>query len=102
MGLASFYSSHLAGRRTASGERYNPQLLTAAHRTLPLGTVLRVTRIDDGGHRVSGPIVVRVNDRGPYGGTRIIDLSLAAARELQMIRAGVVRVRLEVISSPRR
>jgi rare lipoprotein A len=94
--MATFYSSHLAGHRTASGERYNPGALTAAHKTLPLGTVVRVTRVDGSG----APVLVRINDRGPYAPGRIIDLSLAAARRLQMLSAGVVRVRVEVVSRP--
>jgi peptidoglycan lytic transglycosylase len=101
-GMATFYAAHFAGRRTASGERYNPRALTAAHRTLPLGTVVRVLRVDDDGRPIAGPVVVRINDRGPYGGGRIIDLSYAAARRLDMLRAGVVRVRLEIISRPTR
>jgi rare lipoprotein A len=96
VGMASFYSSRLAGHRTASGERYDPGALTAAHRALPLGTVVRVTRVDGTGNAV----LVRINDRGPYAAGRIIDLSMAAARRLQMIEAGVVRVRLEVVSRP--
>jgi rare lipoprotein A len=94
--MATFYASRFAGRRTASGERYDPGALTAAHRTLPLGTVVRVTRVDGSG----GAVLVRINDRGPYASGRIIDLSLAAARRLQMLQAGVVRVRLEVVSRP--
>jgi rare lipoprotein A len=96
VGMATFYASRFAGHRTASGERYDPGALTAAHRTLPLGTVVRVTRTDGAGSSV----VVRINDRGPYASGRIIDLSMAAARRLQMIQAGVVRVRLEVVSRP--
>jgi rare lipoprotein A len=100
VGMATFYTSRLAGHRTASGERYDPEALTAAHLTLPMGTVLRVTRIDAGGAALSGPVVVRVNDRGPYGPGRILDLSLAAARRLGMLKAGVARVRVEVVSRP--
>jgi rare lipoprotein A len=98
MGMATFYSNRLAGRRTASGERYDPGALTAAHRTLPLGTVVRVTRVDAGGNVVAGPVTVRINDRGPYGAGRIIDLSMAAARRLRMLGDGVARVRIEVVS----
>jgi rare lipoprotein A len=90
-GRASYYSHAFDGHRTASGERYDPHLLTAAHPTLPLGTWLRVTR--PGGASVE----VRVNDRCGCGGGRIIDLSDAAARKLGMLRAGIVHVRLEVI-----
>ncbi len=92
-GRASYYSDRLAGRRTASGERYNPRALTAANRELPFGTRLRVTRVDTG-----ASVVVRVNDRGPFGSRqRILDLSRAAAERLDMIRAGVIEVRAEVI-----
>lgn len=90
-GRASYYSSTLAGRRTASGERYDPRALTAAHARLPLGTRVRVTR-------VGGPSVeVRVNDRCGCTHGRIIDLSHEAARRLGMLTAGVVPVRLEVL-----
>ncbi len=94
-GLATYYAPKFAGRRTASGDRYEPGRLTAAHRTLPFGTRVLVSRIDRDGRVVAGPVVVRINDRGPYG-RAIIDLSLAAARRLGMIRDGVVRIRLEV------
>jgi rare lipoprotein A len=96
--MATYYANRFAGRKTASGERYDPGEMTAAHRTLPLGTVVRVTRIDTAGRPISAPIVVRINDRGPYAAGRIIDLSMAAARRLDMLRAGVVRVRVEVLS----
>ena len=90
-GRASYYGKEFIGRRTASGERYDPKLMTAAHKTLPLGTRLRVTR-------PGGPsVIVRVNDRCGCTHGRIIDVSEAAARELDMLRVGVVKVRLEVI-----
>jgi rare lipoprotein A len=93
-GEASYYGNSLAGHRTASGERYDPALATAAHKTLPLGTILRVTRADDG--RVT---YVRVNDRGPYArARRILDLSYAAAQDLDMLRRGVVNVRVDVLA----
>src|SRR5689334_14132916 len=66
VGMATFYAARFAGRPTASGERYDPRALTAAHRSLPLGTVVRVTRLDASGAAVGAPVVVRVNDRGPY------------------------------------
>jgi rare lipoprotein A len=89
---ASYYSRAFAGRRTASGEPYDPRLLTAAHATLPMGTVLRVTRLP------AGPSVeVRVNDRCGCTHGRQLDLSEAAARRLDMLRAGVVKVRIEVV-----
>jgi len=90
-GHASYYGKEFVGRKTASGERYDPKLMTAAHKTLPLGTKLRVTR--PGGQSV----VVRVNDRCGCTHGRIIDLSHEAARRLGMLSAGVVRVRLEVV-----
>jgi rare lipoprotein A len=90
-GRASYYGKEFVGRKTASGERYDPKLMTAAHKTLPLGTRLRVTR--PGGQSV----VVRVNDRCGCTHGRIIDVSEAAARQLDMLRVGVVKVRLEVI-----
>ena len=89
-GEASYYGHELAGNRTASGERFNPQAMTAAHRTLPLGTKLRVTNKANG-----RSVVVRINDRGPFVGNRLIDLSLGAARELQMVRSGKAQVTLE-------
>ena len=93
-GEASYYSDRLAGHKTASGERYRPGALTAAHRNLPLGTVLRVTRSD--GKR---SVIVRINDRGPYGSERrILDLSRAAFERLGTLRAGVLDVRAEVVA----
>ena len=91
-GRASYYSDAFAGRRTASGERYDPERMTAAHQTLPLGTWIRVTRVDDG-----RSVEVRVNDRCGCGGGRIVDLSRHAARRLDMLHAGVVPVRIEVL-----
>lgn len=93
-GRASFYGAEFNGRRTASGERYDPRKLTAAHKSLPLGTRLRVTRVGGGDPSVE----VRVNDRCGCAHGRIVDLSLAAARRLDMVRAGVVPVRVEVLS----
>lgn len=94
-GLASYYADSLAGRPTASGEPYDPGELTAAHRTLPFGTLVEVAR--DGGRTV----VVRINDRGPFGKKkRLIDLSRRAAEELGMVRAGVVSVTVRVVAGP--
>ena len=90
-GHASYYGKEFVGRRTASGERYDPQLMTAAHKTLPLGTRIRVTS------RSGASVVLRVNDRCGCTHGRIVDVSEAAARKLDMLRAGVVEVRLEVI-----
>lgn len=92
-GKASYYSDFLTNRPTANGERYHPDKLTAAHRRLPFGTLVRVTRPDTG-----QSVVVRINDRGPYAKGRIIDLSKKAAKALGIIRKGVARVRLEIIS----
>ncbi len=93
-GEASYYGDSLAGHRTASGERYEPSAFTAAHRTLALGSVVRVTRSKTG-----DVVYVRITDRGPYGSSRrIIDLSRAAAASLHMIRAGIADVRLDVLA----
>lgn len=95
-GEATYYADSLAGNSTASGEPYRPELFTAAHRTLPFGTIVRVVRTDTG--QVT---YAKVNDRGPFGKrTRIIDLSRAAAEQLAMMRAGVVPVRVEVLEQP--
>lgn len=91
-GEASFYGFELAGNRTASGERFNPRAMTAAHRTLPLGSKLRVTNKANG-----KSVVVRVNDRGPFAKARLIDISYAAAEQLNLIRAGRGSVRLELL-----
>ena len=90
VGMASFYGRRHAGRKTASGERYDPSALTCAHRTEPFGTRLRITDLETGRQ-----VVVTVNDRGPFVHGRVVDLSLAAARELGMIERGVTRVRVE-------
>jgi rare lipoprotein A len=97
-GLASWYGEEFAGRRTSSGEPFDPDRLTAAHRTIPLPSWVEVENLDNGRR-----VVVRVNDRGPFADPdrRIIDLSEAAARELGMIGAGVARVRIEVLVTPR-
>ena len=91
-GVASYYGGEFEGRRTASGAIYRGRRMTCAHRTLPFGTVLRVT---DTGSRKS--VVVEVNDRGPYAKGRLVDLSLAAARKLDMLERGVARVTVEVV-----
>jgi len=93
-GLASVYSEHLNGKRTASGERYDSNSLTAAHRTLPLGAEVRVTNLDNG-----KSVRVRVNDRGPHIQGRIVDLSSRAAAALGM-RSGVARVKVEILGQP--
>ena len=92
VGLASYYSRKLQGRRTANGERYDGKALTAAHRSARFGTRLRVTELAGG-----KSVVVRVNDRGPFVRGRVVDLSLAAARELGIVHRGVAQVRVEFL-----
>lgn len=89
-GIASWYGPGFHGRKTASGERFDTHELTAAHKTLPFNTLLKVTNLENG-----KSTVVRVNDRGPYARGRIIDLSLAAKNEIQM--GGLAKVRIEVV-----
>ena len=91
-GEASWYGKKFHGRTTASGEIYNMHKLTAAHRTLPFGTIVEVTHLENG-----RKVVVRINDRGPSIRKRIIDLSYAAAKKIDMIVQGIARVRIEVI-----
>lgn len=92
VGVASFYAESLAGRPTASGEKFDPKAMTCAHRTLPFGTWLRVTNMGNG-----LAVEVRVNDRGPFVRGRVLDLSPAAARVLGFRDAGTAMVRIEVI-----
>ena len=96
-GVASWYGIPYHGRRAASGEIFDMEQLTAAHRTLPFETWVEVTNLTNGKR-----IDVRINDRGPFVDGRIIDLSQAAAREIDMLRAGIARVRLRVIPPPGR
>ena len=91
-GRASWYGPGFHGRRTANGEVFNQNALTAAHPSLSFGTKVKVTNLNNG-----RSVVVRINDRGPYAGGRVIDLSAAAARSLNMIRSGVARVRVTVL-----
>jgi rare lipoprotein A len=91
-GVASWYGPGFAGRKTASGERFNPAEYTAAHRSLPFGTKVRVT------HN-GRSVVVRINDRGPFHGGRVIDLSQAAAEEIGLRRAGSGRVELALLET---
>jgi rare lipoprotein A len=91
-GMASYYHDRFHGRRTASGAAYNKNALSAAHKTLPLGTQVRVTNTRSG-----RSVVVRINDRGPYARGRVIDLSRAAASEIGMVGQGVARVQLEIL-----
>lgn len=89
-GIASYYSDRWKGRKTASGERFNPDSLTCAHRTLPFGTKLVVTCPSKG-----TSVIVRVNDRGPFGRGRVVDLSSAAAKQLGILLAGIAEVEME-------
>lgn len=88
-GMASWYGPGFSGRKTASGERFNPKALTAAHRTLPFGSSVKVTNVENG-----KSVIVRVNDRGPFSRGRIIDLSKAAAAKIGLLRSGTARVSL--------
>lgn len=96
VGYASYYGKKFQGRRTASGEKFNMNALTAAHRTLPFGTICRVTNLQN-----NKSVTVRINDRGPVKRERIIDLSYAAAKKLEAILPGIIRVRIEVLRLPR-
>lgn len=92
-GSASYYANEFQGRKTASGAKYDKNKFTAAHRTYPFGTKLKVTNISNG-----KSVVVTVNDRGPYSKQRVIDLSYAAAKHIDMIRQGVAQVHIEVVA----
>lgn len=94
IGFASWYGRDHQGHRTANGERFDMHALTAAHRTLPFDTVVRVTRVDTG-----RAVTVRINDRGPFGRGRVIDLSAAAARTLEISTDGEAEVRIEEFRS---
>ncbi len=91
-GTASWYGPGFYGNRTANGEIYRPGTLTAAHRTLPFGTRVRVTNLNNG-----RTTVVRINDRGPFVGNRVIDLGHGAAQEVGLVSSGLAPVRLEVL-----
>ena len=93
-GTASWYGPNFVGRPTANGEIFDPSQLTAAHQTLPFDTLVRVTHLGNG-----RSVVVRINDRGPFVGRRVIDLSRAAAERIDMIGSGTARVRLELLSA---
>lgn len=92
-GTASWYGPNHDGKRTASGERFDMNAMTAAHRTLPFGTVVEVTNLEN-----QRSVRVRINDRGPYARNRILDLSAAAARRLGIKTKGTARVRIEVVA----
>lgn len=91
-GTASWYGPGFFGNRTANGEVFQPGTFTAAHRTLPFGTRVRVTNLNNG-----RSTVVRINDRGPFSGGRVIDLAHGAAHELGLVSSGLAPVRLEVL-----
>ncbi len=91
-GIASWYGKDFHGKRTASGEKFNMNKMTAAHKKLPLGTVVKVTRIDTG-----KTVKVTINDRGPYVKGRVIDLSRKAAKKLDMLKVGHARVKVRVV-----
>lgn len=90
-GIASYYADALSGNPTASGEPYDKDALTAAHRTLPFGTMVRVINLDNGKQ-----VSVRINDRGPHSKNRVIDVSGAAAKQLDLLDSGTAEVRLEI------
>ena len=94
-GKVSYYGDEVAGRKTSSGERFDPRAFTMAHRTLPFGTRVRVTNLQN-----NKSVIVRVNDRGPGIADRVADVSESAARELRMLHSGVVEARLEVLRTP--
>jgi rare lipoprotein A len=93
-GIASYYADEFNGLTTANGETYDMNALTAAHRTLPFNTRVRVTNLENG-----KSVVVRINDRGPFKGDRVIDLSLAAAKAIGMIQQGTAPVTIDVVGS---
>lgn len=93
IGLASFYAHKFHGRATASGEIYDENSLTAAHPNLPFGTLVSVTNLKN-----KKNVVLKVNDRGPVSKKRIIDVSYKAAQELDFVRDGLVKVRLEIVA----
>ena len=93
-GYASYYADEFHGRKTANGETYDMNALTAAHRTLAFGTRVRVRNTTNG-----RTVIVRINDRGPFKSGRIIDVSLAAAKQLKMIGPGTSRVQLQILES---
>ncbi len=94
-GSASFYGSRHHGNKTASGERFNMYGLTAAHRSLPLGCTIRVTNKDNG-----KSVILKVNDRGPFHGNRVLDVSQGAAKQLGFIKQGLAKINIEVLSLP--
>jgi rare lipoprotein A len=94
-GQASYYANDFQGKTTANGEKFDMYKLTAAHRSLPFGTKVRVTNLINGEQ-----VMVTINDRGPFKKERLIDLSFAAARELNMIETGTAKVKVEIVELP--
>jgi rare lipoprotein A len=94
VGTSSYYGKKFHGRKTANGEIFNMYKLTAAHRVLPLGTVAKVTNLANGRW-----VVVKVNDRGPFIEGRILDLSFAAALEIEMVESGTAKVMIEIVEA---
>ncbi|WP_108661692.1 septal ring lytic transglycosylase RlpA family protein [Acuticoccus kandeliae] len=92
VGTASYYGARFHGRRTANGERFNMNAMTAAHKSLPFGTKVKVTNQKNG-----RSVVVRINDRGPYVGRRVIDLSKGAASKIGMVDDGLAKVTMEIM-----
>lgn len=93
MGRASWYGPGFHGRKTASGERFNQYAMTAAHRSLPLGCLVEVTN-----KKTGDSVIVKINDRGPFHGNRVLDLSKGAAAKIGLIKAGVGQIELKVLS----
>ncbi len=94
-GIASWYGAQYHGRQTANGERFDMNALTAAHKTLPMSTYVRVTNLDNG-----RSLVLRINDRGPFIRGRIIDVSRRGAEDLGFLQQGLARVRIEAVAGP--
>jgi rare lipoprotein A len=94
-GVASYYNLEFKGKKTSNGERFDPSQFTAAHRTLPFNTIVRVTNVSN---HLS--VDVRINDRGPFKKNRIIDLSYAAAKRIGLVRTGFAKVRMSVVKAP--
>lgn len=92
-GVASYYANKFNGRRTANGERFSNAKMTAAHRTLPFGTLVEVTNLRNG-----RSVIVRINDRGPYAHARVLDLSSAAAKKIGMHHSGVAKVKIAILN----
>ncbi|MDQ3192127.1 MAG: septal ring lytic transglycosylase RlpA family protein [Bacteroidota bacterium] len=94
-GVASYYHQRFEGRQTSNGEIFSNENLTAAHKTMPFGTIVKVTHLKNGNQ-----VTVRINDRLPLKSTRTIDLTVKAAKELKMIKSGLAKVSIEVIEEP--